>query len=248
MKRTALNPAGPGLRRLLELLDRPSERSSIEPSRPITRMPWTRPKRRRLMRASPLSRWLNSCAITPCSSSRESSRRHPSVTATADREASRPTGACGSSRGAGWRRPAATGRRDGVGRGAHRAGLVDADPRDQRDGGDRDPPEQVEVPEGRDSLEAVVQEVDEGEPHGRIDGQHRPCNGEAEERDQPPCAVSGSLLRLEEVHQANETFTASRSTARSISQPRASANPAMLAMIEVGKTSRPVLYAITASL
>ena len=40
---------------------------------------------------SPFSRWLNSWATTPCSSSRESSLRHPSVTAMAERETSRPT-------------------------------------------------------------------------------------------------------------------------------------------------------------
>ena len=46
-------------------------------------MPNTMPIRRMFRRMSPLSTWLNSCAITPCSSSRVSFSRQPRVTAIA---------------------------------------------------------------------------------------------------------------------------------------------------------------------
>ena len=53
-------------------------------------MPNSRPMRRMLRRMSPLTTWLNSCAMTPCSSSRLSRSSAPRVTATAASDVDQP--------------------------------------------------------------------------------------------------------------------------------------------------------------
>ena len=57
-------------------------RKMIQPVRPITRMPKSTPMSRMLSRMSPFKMWLNSWAITPCSSSRDRRESVPLVTAT----------------------------------------------------------------------------------------------------------------------------------------------------------------------
>ncbi len=57
-------------------------RRRIRPANPSARMPKMSPVSWMLRRLSRLRRWLNSCATTPCSSSRVSAWSAPSVTAT----------------------------------------------------------------------------------------------------------------------------------------------------------------------
>ena len=60
-----------------------ASRSSVRPISAITISPNSQPIRRMFRRMSPLRMWLNSCATTPCSSSRLSVASAPRVTATA---------------------------------------------------------------------------------------------------------------------------------------------------------------------
>jgi hypothetical protein len=57
-------------------------RTTMRPISPMSKMPWSTPISRMLSRMSPLRMWLNSCATTPCNSSRESCSAVPRVTAT----------------------------------------------------------------------------------------------------------------------------------------------------------------------
>ena len=66
------------------------ERSSTSPIDTRQTMPASTPMSRVLSRMSPWNTWLNSCATTPCSSSRSSCSNAPRVTATAASRAFQP--------------------------------------------------------------------------------------------------------------------------------------------------------------
>ena len=68
----------------------PRSESIPAPKRETAVMPQTSAVRRKLSRMSPFRMWLNSCAITPCSSSRLSHSSAPRVTHTAADEGSVP--------------------------------------------------------------------------------------------------------------------------------------------------------------
>src|SRR3546814_5599063 len=61
---------------------------SRRPTMPITMIPNSTPISRMFRRMSPLRMWLNSCAITPCSSSRLSFSSAPRVTARSEEHTS----------------------------------------------------------------------------------------------------------------------------------------------------------------
>ncbi len=90
---------------LLPRSERPPARPLPSSTRPTTArptIPASTPIRRMLRRMSPLTTWLNSCAITPCNSARLSRSRVPRVTATAALAGDQPAakalmpGSCGS--------------------------------------------------------------------------------------------------------------------------------------------------------
>jgi len=78
--RVSTSGSAPLLLSRLERLLAAATRTSQQPSRPSTRIPCTIAISRTLSRMSPCRMWLNSWAITPCSSSRESCSAVPRVT------------------------------------------------------------------------------------------------------------------------------------------------------------------------
>jgi hypothetical protein len=79
MATTAAAPP-PSLPERRRIEEKRIERSTVWPSRPITRMPCSTPIRRMFRRMSPLRMWLYSCATTPCNCSRDSNSTQPRVT------------------------------------------------------------------------------------------------------------------------------------------------------------------------